>query len=191
VAENLLQKTSAERIVQIYETFLLRYPNLAALAESTETEVAQLLAPLGLHFRAARLCEAARRVLDEYGGEIPNTFAQLLSLPGVGEYTANAICASAFDRHTPVLDINVARVLGRFFGLEHRRLPQRDPTYREMTQHVAPATDVGAWNLTLLDFGALVCRARAPHCSACPLQQRCLYRGYANISGDRGSSSRT
>ncbi|MGK7912886.1 MAG: A/G-specific adenine glycosylase [Synechococcus sp.] len=173
VAEFLLQKTGAEQVRNVYEQFLIRYPTLTRLAEANLHELNTLLVPLGLSFRAERLYRSAKILLAEYGGRIPDLQSELLNLPGVGPYTANAICASAFGQRTPVLDVNVARVLGRFFGLPPLKLPQRDRQYKHLTDRVAPQQQVARWNLTLLDFGALVCVARKPNCDRCPLSQQC------------------
>ncbi len=175
VAECLLQKTGAEQVRGIYEQFLERYPTLASLSAADLDDLELLLTPLGLSFRAKRLYWSAGIVLAEYEGCIPDRQSDLLKLPGVGPYTANAICASAFGQRAPVFDVNVARVLGRFFGLPRLKLPQRDRDYLRLTDLVAPRQQVARWNLTLLDFGALVCVARQPNCDRCPLARKCSY----------------
>ncbi|MEO0353773.1 MAG: A/G-specific adenine glycosylase [Cyanobacteria bacterium P01_A01_bin.3] len=175
VAEFLLQKTGAQQARRVYEQFLERYPTLTSVANANLHELETLLAPLGLIFRAERLHRAAERLLAEYGGEVPEQRSELLKLPGVGPYTANAICASAFGQRTPVQDVNVARILGRFFGLPPLKLPQRDRDYNHLTYRVAPHQQVARWNLTLLDFGALVCVARRPKCDRCPLSPQCTF----------------
>ncbi|NJK27673.1 MAG: A/G-specific adenine glycosylase [Coleofasciculaceae cyanobacterium SM2_3_26] len=177
VAESLLQKTNAATVVPIYETFLARYPDLHALAAAPVAEVAALLQPLGLFFRAERLCQAVQVVLTKHGGRIPDTEAALLVLPGIGKYTARSICANAFGQPAAILDTNVARILERFFGIQGERVKSRCKLLWGAAEAAAPAAEVSRWNLTLLDFGALVCTARQPSCGACPLQKRCCYRG--------------
>ena len=175
VAECLLQKTGAEQARGVYEQFLTRYPTLSSVAEANPRDLETLLAPLGLTFRAERLYRSAGILMATNGGRIPDRQSELLKLPGIGPYTANAICASAFGQRTPVLDVNVARIIGRFFGLPPLKLPQRDREYIHLTDIVAPQQRVDRWNLTLLDFGALVCAARHPGCDRCPLSPKCIY----------------
>jgi A/G-specific adenine glycosylase len=175
VAEFLLQKTVAATAAPIYKVFLLKYPSLEALAAASVVEVAQLLQPLGLAFRAERLCSSAKIVIQKYGGSIPALEEELLLLPGIGKYTARSICANAFGQPAAVLDTNVARIFERFFGLQGERVKSRCKILWAAADAIAPKREVSRWNLTLLDFGALVCTARKPHCSECPLQQKCCY----------------
>jgi A/G-specific adenine glycosylase len=175
VAEFLLQRTVAATAAPIYEAFLSKYPTLEALAADSVAEVSQLIQPLGLAFRANRLCSSAKIVVEKYGGSIPALEEELLLLPGVGKYTARSICANAFGQSTAVLDTNVARIFERFFGLQGERVKSRCKILWAAADAIAPKRDVSRWNLTLLDFGALVCIARKPHCGECPLQQKCCY----------------
>ena len=184
VAEFLLQKTGAEQARTVYEQFMSCYPSLPSLAAADLSDLETVLAPLGLNFRAARIHRSAGILVADYDERIPDCQSELQKLPGVGPYTANAICASAFGQQTPVLDVNVARVLGRFFGLPLLKLPQRDREYKRLTNVVAPQQRVDRWNLTLLDFGALVCVARNPACDRCPLFQQCLFAETGNAAGD-------
>lgn len=114
-------------------------------------------------------------VMEFYDGKIPTTQAQLLALPGVGKYTARSICANAYGQPLAILDTNVARILERFFGLLGGRVKSRCKLLWKAAEQVAPKTEVSKWNLTLLDFGALVCTAKNPRCTQCPLQQQCSY----------------
>lgn len=180
VAEFMLQKTDAETVVPIYETFLSRYPTLQDLAAATVDDIAQILKPLGLFFRADRLYQSAQILLDKYEGKIPASEKLLLELPGIGIYTARSICANAFNQPLAVLDTNVARILERFFGLKGERVKSRCKLLWKAAELVALARKVGTWNLTLLDFGATVCTAKNPLCSKCLLQKQC---NYANLAG--------
>ncbi|MDJ1181801.1 hypothetical protein [Roseofilum casamattae] len=173
VAECLLQKTDATTVAPIYETFLTRYPTLETLAAANVEEVARLLQPLGLFFRAERLCKSARIILNSDRGTIPNSEKGLLQLPGIGKYSARAILANAFSQPAAVLDTNVARILERFFGVKGGRVKSRCPVLWEAADTVARDRDTDKWNLTLLDLGALICTARNPRCAQCPLQEQC------------------
>lgn len=131
---------------------------MSALAIAPVDEVANLL-----------------QLSENYDGKIPDIEAQLLQLPGVGKYTAQAICANAFEQPLAILDTDVARILERFFGLQGSRVKSRCSQLWAAAEQVAPKTKVGLWNLTLLDFGAAVCTAKNPRCAECPLQQQCNY----------------
>lgn len=113
--------------------------------------------------------------MEFYDVKIPTNQAQLLALPGVGKYTARSICANAYGQPLAILDTNVARILERFFGLLGGRVKSRCKLLWKAAEQVAPKTEVSKWNLTLLDFGALVCTAKNPRCTQCPLQQQCSY----------------
>ncbi|MGE5658459.1 MAG: A/G-specific adenine glycosylase [Actinomycetota bacterium] len=187
IAEFLLQKTGATTADSVYQTFIERYPNLASLAAAPLEDVACLLQPLGLHFRAERLCQSVQIILEQHSGKIPEREAELLELPGVGLYTARSICANAFSQPAAVLDTNVARILERFFGLIGNRVKSRCKLLWKAAEQVAPKTDVSRWNLTLLDLGALVCTAKNPRCSDCPLHDRCHYHLQSLVSSSQHS----
>jgi A/G-specific adenine glycosylase len=175
VAELLLQKTAAATVAPIFQELLDRYPTLADLAAAPAGEITSLLQPLGLFSRTEKLLEAVQVILENYNGEIPRTEAELLQLPGVGKYIARSVCAHAFGQPAAVLDVNVARILERFFGIDGGKVKSRSPELWEAADRVAPDGEVSAWNLSLLDFGAAVCTAKNPRCGECPLQQRCDY----------------
>ena len=173
VAEFLLQRTDADTVAPIYETFLSQYSTLDQLATAPVENIAELLKPLGLFFRAERLSSAARIIKEKYKGIIPQVEGELLKLPGIGKYTARSICSQAFARPVAVLDTNVARILERFFGIKGGRIKSRCQILWNAAETIAPDREVGQWNLTLLDFGAIICTARNPQCSECPLASRC------------------
>ena len=175
VAEILLQRSDADTVAPIYETFIARYSTLDKLAAAKPEDIGTILQPLGLFFRADRLSQTAK-ILVENQREIPEQEAELLKLPGIGKYTARAICSQAFGQPAAVLDTNVVRILERFFNIKGTRVKSRCKILWSAAETVAPQAEVGYWNLTLLDFGAKVCTARNPKCSACPLASRCYYR---------------
>ncbi|MEH2171786.1 helix-hairpin-helix domain-containing protein [Nostoc sp.] len=175
VAEFLLQKTDALTVLPVYEIFLSRYPTLDKLVKASIEELSELLKPLGLFFRAERLYQCVCIILEQYGGKIPDSEKQLLKLPGIGKYTARAICSQAFNQPLTILDTNVARILEHFFALQGERVKSRCKILWNAAEIIAPNKEVGKWNLTLLDFGAMVCRAKNPLCNDCPLSAKCNY----------------
>ena len=174
VAEVLLQRSDADTVAPIYKTFIDRYPTLNKLADAKLEDLRTILQPLGLFFRAERLSQTAK-ILVENQREIPQQETELLKLPGIGKYTARAICSQAYGQPAAVLDTNVVRILERFFGIKGTRVKSRCKILWNAAETVAPDTEVGYWNLTLLDFGAKVCTARNPKCSDCPLSPRCCW----------------
>ena len=148
VAEFFLQRTDADTVPPIYETFLTQYPTLDKLAYAPIDEIAKLLQPLGLLFRAERLSQTAMIITEKYKGKVPEKEQELLKLPGIGKYTARAILSQAFDKPAAVLDPNVARILERFFGIEGGRVKSRCKILWSAAETIAPNTEVGAWNLT-------------------------------------------
>ena len=175
IAEFMLQKTNAPLVAPLYEKFMEQYPTVEALAKAQLIDIKNILQPLGLTFRAERLYKTAKLLIEEYQGEIPNTEAELLKLPGVGKYTARAICANAFGQSKAVIDTNVARIFERFFGFEGGKVKSRCPLLWQAAEEIAPKSDVDIWNLTLFDFGAGVCRAKNPRCVDCVLRSRCEF----------------
>ena len=174
VAEILLQRSDADTVASIYKTFIAHYPSLNKLADAKLEDIGTILQPLGLFFRADRLSQTAK-ILVENQREIPEQETELLKLPGIGKYTARAICSQAFGHPVAVLDTNVIRILERFFGIQGTRVKSRCKILWSAAETVAPKTEVGHWNLTLLDFGAKVCTARNPKCFECPLASRCCW----------------
>jgi A/G-specific adenine glycosylase len=175
VAESLLQKTDADAVAPIYELFLEHYPTVQDLAAANLDDVAKILKPLGLFFRAQRLQQCAEIIIRQYEGRVPQDQKQLLKLPGIGDYTARAIGSQAFNQPLAVLDANVARILERFFGLQGERVKSRCKILWGAADLIAPKTAVGTWNLALLDFGALICKAQSPGCKHCPLALKCQW----------------
>jgi A/G-specific adenine glycosylase len=175
VAESLLQKTDADTVAPIYEQFLEHYPTIQDLAAANLDDVAKILKPLGLFFRAQRLQQCAEIIIRQYDGRVPDDQKQLLKLPGIGDYTARAIGSQSFNQPLAVLDANVARILERFFGLQGERVKSRCKILWGAADLIAPKTDVGTWNLALLDFGALTCKAQNPDCEHCPLSSKCQW----------------
>jgi A/G-specific adenine glycosylase len=155
VSELMLQQTQVARVVPRYEAFLARFPTPSACAAAEPGEVIRLWAGLGYNRRALHLHRAAVAA----GGRLPDSLDGLLSLPGIGPYTARAVLAFAFERDVAVLDSNALRVLSRTLGR---------PVDQAAADALVPNGRGWAWNQAVLDLGATVCRAR-PACAACPL----------------------
>ncbi len=174
VSEIMLQQTQVVTVIPYFERFLAAFPTLGDLARADLQEVLRLWEGLGYYRRAQNLHRAARQLVEQAGGTIPDDPALLARLPGIGRYTLGAILSQAFERRLPVLEANSQRVLARLFGL--RGDPRSEPTRSwlwQLAEHLLPRTQVGAFNQALMELGALVCTPAAPSCSACPLHALC------------------
>jgi len=177
IAEFLLQQTDAPKVVPIYNQFLKLYPSLNDLAGASLDHLTTILQPLGLHYRSLRIYKSAQLLVSDldFNGKIPQDYDALQKLYGVGKYMAGSICANAFGQPIAVIDTNIARILQRFFGLKPRRTRAREDAYFwDAAQKIAPPSNVGRWNLSLIDFGTAMCTFRKPRCIGCPLQKKCL-----------------
>jgi A/G-specific adenine glycosylase len=174
IAELLLHRTRADLVPPLFHRFLAAYPNPHTLARAESRNVAALLRPLGFAHRARRLPELGRALVERHAGKVPASREELLALPGVGPYIANAVLAVAFARRMPLLDPNVIRVIGRVFGFHSERIrPRDDPRLWAFVRDLVPPREPGRFGLALVDLGALVCRSRRPRCFNCPLSPRC------------------
>lgn len=176
VAEILLQRTRAENVVPVYEKFLNKYPSIGELRDSDADEMEETISALGLQEpRAERLKKISERVVEEYDGVIPLSKAQLLSFKGVGPYIARAVLCFSGKDDLGVVDKNVARIVGRYFDYEMKSSPCSDKELIKFVQSMVPLGEAKKFNWSMLDFGALVCRARKPKCPDCVLKERCSF----------------
>lgn len=176
VAEFMLQQTQAERVAPRYAAFLTQFPDFAALAHADVGTVLRAWSGLGYNRRALRLHAIARSVMSEYGGELPDDMDQLLSLPGVGRYTAQAVRCFAFRRQVATVDTNIHRVLQRVMVGGERSSPLTDAETWRLAEALLPADQAIAWNEAIMDLGATICMARTPQCELCPLAPHCRAR---------------
>lgn len=184
VAETMLVQTQAARVAARFPALLERFPTPAALAGVPVGEVLASWVGLGYNRRALWLHQAACRIVEVHGGAVPDDLAALLRLSGVGPYTARAVLAFAFERPVGVVDTNVGRVLARAF-VGARLSPAEAQAAADA---LVPAGRSRAWNLALMDLGAVQCRSR-PSCAACPLATAgCRWRREGGDDPARGSA---
>jgi A/G-specific adenine glycosylase len=180
----MLQQTQVKTVVPYYRGFLKALPTIAALARASDKTVLALWSGLGYYRRAENLKRAARKVMREHGGKIPEEFDALCCLPGVGRYTAGAIMSIAFNRPYPALDGNARRFLRRLFNVE------RECDLQEIGQGLVPASHPGRWNQALMELGATICSHRDPSCPRCPVREFCAARRSGNFQRERSPSAR-
>ncbi|MDX6246071.1 MAG: A/G-specific adenine glycosylase [Frankiales bacterium] len=178
VSEFMLQQTPVARVEPVYEAWLRRWPTPAALADEPAGEAVREWGRLGYPRRALRLHAAAVAIDTLHGGAVPSALPDLLALPGVGAYTARAVAAFAHRQRHAVLDTNVRRVLARC--LSGRADAPASVTAAEwaLAESVlpGPAEEAATYSVAIMELGALVCTARAPRCTECPLASRCAWQ---------------
>ena len=179
IAEILLKRTRAETVAPYIVEFLKKYPNLRSLAEAPLEDIINALKPLGLHKqRALHIKELANTIVSKYCGEIPNNYDELIKLPGIGEYIANAVLCFAFRKGVPLVDTNTTRIILRFFGIRPSRSEaRRSPEIWEIAREITPKNGEQAREIWwgMIDLAALVCTPKNPKCLLCPLKERCNY----------------
>jgi A/G-specific adenine glycosylase len=176
VSEFMLQQTPLVRVLPVWRAWLARWPAPPALAAESPGEAVRAWGRLGYPRRALRLHATAVALTEQHGGVVPNERAVLRSLPGVGDYTAAAVAAFAFDARAEVLDTNVRRVYARVF--DGAADAGASPTVGERRAALArvPAERPGRYAVAVMELGALVCTARTPACDACPVARLCEWR---------------
>ncbi|MBA3966002.1 MAG: A/G-specific adenine glycosylase [Nitrospirales bacterium] len=173
VSEVMLQQTQVDRVIPKFHEFLGKYPTLQDLAEAQPDDVRKTWYPLGYNIRPYRLHGIACETIERYGGAIPNKPEELLSLKGIGRYTAGAIRSFAFNKDAPILDTNVMRVLHRIFIGKGEAKKQKAELWL-LSEKLIPRGKGYDFNQALMDFGAMVCTARKPICLLCPMRNICL-----------------
>lgn len=175
VSEIMLQQTRVNAVIPYYTRWMQELPDVFALAAVDEERLMKLWQGLGYYSRAKNLKKAAQKIVTDYGGQFPDTYAALLTLPGVGEYTAAAIASIAFGRRVSAVDGNLLRVAARVEDIRTDILDGATrKTIRALLERAIPHAQPGAFNQALMDLGATVCLPNGrPLCEACPLADLC------------------
>lgn len=187
VSEIMLQQTRVAAVLGYYQRFLSAFPSVEALADAPEEKLMKLWEGLGYYTRARNLQRAAQTVVKVFGGKFPDTYEGLLTLPGVGDYTASAVASASFGRREPAVDGNVLRVFTRLTDCHDDIAdPKTKKAIREWIKPIMPVEpeDIRVFNQAFMELGAVVCvPGGPPKCGACPLAEICLGR----IRGTAGS----
>ena len=182
VSEFMLQQTQVVTVLGFYARWLARFPDFATLAAASEADVLHVWQGLGYYSRARNLHRAAQHVVAHHGGALPDDLAAIAALPGVGRYTAGAIASFAFDRATPIIDANIARVLARLLDLREPIDTARGAEILWQTaEALLPKRGGRLHNSALMELGALVCTPRAPQCPRCPVRAHCAAKDPASL----------
>ena len=175
IAELMLQRTKADQVMAVYPSFLERFQTPRALAAARLEDVEVFFRRLGLIWRAKKVKGLGDALVMNFNSQVPDTREGLLSLPGVGEYAADAVLASVYGETVAAVDANVCRVIGRLFGMEARGEARRDPKFKEVAQRMVPESRAKEFNWAMIDFAALICTPRNPKCCTCPLAKICKF----------------
>ncbi|MBX2915528.1 MAG: A/G-specific adenine glycosylase [Cyclobacteriaceae bacterium] len=175
LSEIILQQTRVAQGLPYYLAFAKHYATIKKLAAAPQDEVLRLWQGLGYYTRARNLHACAKKVVAEYNGKFPDTYEELLKLPGVGSYTAAAIASFAFNEPVAVVDGNVFRVLARVLGIEHDiASPAGKKFFFEKANELIPKEKPAVFNQAIMEFGALQCTPVNPFCKSCPLARLCV-----------------
>ena len=175
LSEIMLQQTGVITVIPYYHRFTTKWPTVYDLANAHEDDILKEWAGLGYYSRARNLLKCARMVVEKFGGTFPTNIAELKSLPGIGDYTANAIRAIAYDLPANVVDGNVERVTARVFAFDQPiNLPKNKVELKALAAQLAPQKDASNYAQAIMDLGATICTPRNPKCSQCPWQKNCL-----------------
>ncbi len=175
MSEVMLQQTTVAAVRDYFHRFTARWPTVRDLADAPDEQVMGEWAGLGYYARARNLLKCARVVANDYDGQFPDTYDALLTLPGVGPYTAAAIASIAFDRPETVLDGNVERVMARLFDI-HDPLPASKAQLKARAAELTPQLRPGDYAQAVMDLGATICTPKSPACGICPLRDPCVAR---------------
>ncbi|MEO5833880.1 MAG: A/G-specific adenine glycosylase [Nakamurella sp.] len=176
-SEVMLQQTPVVRVVPVFDAWMERWSTPAALAAGPSGEPVRAWGRLGYPRRALRLWQSAGQIVERFGGEVPTTVTDLLTLPGVGHYTARAVAAFGDGRRVPVVDTNVRRVMNRVIRGTDDAGPATPVDLMLMeTQLPQPPTVAARFSAAVMELGALVCTAATPSCDECPLRDQCRWR---------------
>lgn len=175
ISEVMLQQTRVETVVPYYKRFIERFPTAEALASADRRDLLRLWEGLGYYSRARNLQDAARNVVESYAGVVPDDYRELISLKGIGPYTAAAILSIAFQKPHAVVDGNVIRVLSRYFGFEEDVRSQAvKKRIQEMADSILDHARPGDFNQAVMELGATLCVPVRPECGRCPLSGGCV-----------------
>ena len=181
VSEIVLQQTRVPTAIPYYKRFLENFPTVRHLAKADLSSVLKIWEGLGYYTRARNLHRAAQFILNRFGGRVPDNPEDLLSLPGIGRYTAGAILSIAHNKDAPILDGNVKRVLSRIFAVSgDPRQTETESLLWSLSESLVPTGHASAFNQGLMDLGSTICTPRDPRCPECPLGSLCKGKASGN-----------
>lgn len=185
VSEIMLQQTQVQTVIPYWKKFLRVFPNIKTLAEADQEDLMHLWQGLGYYRRAKYLQKAAKTIVNDWGGQLPNTQSELIKLPGFGPYTSGAVASIAFGQKVPCIDGNVTRVLSRVLATH----TQED--IQACAFDLAQSNDPSSINQSLMEMGATMCHAKKPTCRLCPAKKYCMAFAQDKVSQFPAPKKRT
>ena len=173
VSEFMLQQTQVTTVIPYFNNFIKNIPNFEALAKVNETKLLRCWQGLGYYSRAKNLKKSARLIIDKYNGRLPDNYDELIKLPGVGDYTASAISAIAFNQQIIPLDGNIERLLKRILNLKTEKEIKKENLHKEK-KVFGQTSRSNDYVQALMEIGALLCKPKNPNCEKCPITKYCL-----------------
>ena len=173
VSEFMLQQTQVTTVIPYFNNFIKNIPNFEALAKVNETKLLKYWQGLGYYSRAKNLKKSAKLIIDEYNGRLPDNYNELIKLPGVGDYTASAISAIAFNKQIIPLDGNIERLLKRILNLKTEKEIMKENLHKEK-KVFGQTSRSNDYVQALMEIGALICKPKNPDCDKCPITKYCL-----------------
>jgi len=176
ILELMLQRTPAQRVEKVFESFIKKFPDPIALQSASDMELESTIQTLGLQKRRRELLKnLAEYLVKKHNGRVPVERDELLQLPGVGIYVASAILCYCHGKPVPLIDTNAARVLWRIFGLPSRGDPSSEKYLWIFAERILPKNNAKSFNWAVIDFGSLMCKPNNPKCSECPMCDICKW----------------
>ena len=175
ISEIILQQTRVQQGLEYYNRFIKTYPTIQHIAFAEETAIFKLWEGLGYYSRCKNIIASAKYICNELNGKFPDSYESILTLKGIGNYTASAIASFAYNLPYAVIDGNVFRVLSRFFGI-HSPIDSTDgkKIYSLLANKVLDKKLPGVYNQAIMDFGSTICKPKLPLCCVCPLKRKCF-----------------
>ncbi len=181
LSEVLLQQTRVDQGIGYYLRFIEAFPTVRDLANATEEEVLKLWQGLGYYSRARNIHFAAKQIINEFEGNFPNQYSEIIKLKGVGEYTAAAISSICYEEEVAVVDGNVYRVLSRYLEIKTAiDSSEGKKEFKQVANELIKTHQPSVYNQALMELGALICTPKKPNCEQCPLNNSCV--GFSNNS---------
>tara|TARA_Y100000590_G_scaffold469017_1_gene654450 strand:+ start:10182 stop:11198 length:1017 start_codon:yes stop_codon:yes gene_type:complete len=171
ISEIMLQQTNAKSVIDYYKKFIKKWPTVYSLSKAKLKTILFFWQGLGYYNRANNLLRSSKIICNEFNGKIPNTYESLIKLPGIGEYTANAILAIAYNKKTIGIDVNINRIVSRIYNLN-------TTNNREINKKIfnlIPNNNSSDFMQALMDIGATICKKKNVNCNICPLKKNCLF----------------
>lgn len=176
IAETLLQRTKAETVAKFYVQFVINFRNWESLKNANLKTLEEYLKPIGLYRQRARRLQSLATEMVKRKGKLPKERKELESIPFLGQYIANAIELIIFKQASPLIDVNMSRVLERYFGARKMADIRYDPYLQKLSYKIVNHLKSKEINWAILDFASKVCKSQKPACHSCPLVLKCIYR---------------